>query len=72
MSYNVINDQQDLMYTSTMKNLLFLTITGNPMALRGAEEYSDLENILSANLSAVVINRSEFSGKATFRRNLSN
>jgi len=38
-----------------------LTITGNPFALKGPELYENLEKTLAINLSAVVINRTDFS-----------
>jgi hypothetical protein len=56
------------MYTQNLKNMLVLTITGNPFALRGEEAYENLERTLSVQLSAVVINRSEFSGNKFLRK----
>jgi len=44
-----------------------LAITGNPFAQRGREEYADLEHCLSAELSAVIINRTEMSSKLAKR-----
>jgi len=51
------------MNTQNIKNLLVLTITGNPFALKGPQYYEELEHNLNINLSAVVINRTDFSGK---------
>lgn len=59
-----------MMYCQNLKNLLTLTITGNPFAQRGKEEYTDLEHVLSAALSAVIINRTEFSSRIAKRLRL--
>jgi hypothetical protein len=69
-SYNLVEDQNEMMYCQNLKNLLTLTITGNPFAQRGKDEYVDLEHILSSALSAVVINRTEFSSKLAKRLRL--
>jgi hypothetical protein len=46
-----------------MKNLLVLIITGNPFAMKSPLLYENLEKNLAIKLSAVVINRSDFSQK---------
>ena len=69
-SYNLVDDQSDMLYCQNLKNLLTLTISGNPFAQRGKEEYSDLERVLRNTLSAVVINRTEFSSKIAKRLRL--
>lgn len=69
-SYNLVDDQKELMYCQNLKNLLNLVITGNPFAQRGKEEYEDLERILSSALSAVIINRTEFSSRMAKRLGL--
>lgn len=47
-----------------------LTITGNPFAQNGKDEYAELEHILSSILSAVIINRTEFSSRLAKRLRL--
>lgn len=67
LSYNNVEEEQGLLYCQNFKNMLALTITGNPFALRGPSEYHTLEQTLSLQLSAVVINRSEFTGESSQR-----
>lgn len=69
-SYNLVEDQGDLMYCQNIHHLLTLIITGNPFAQHGKESYSELEHILSTTLSAVIINRTEFSSRIAKRLRL--
>jgi len=63
----LVEDQNDLLYCQNLKNLQILSITGNPFAQRGKEEYGELEHCLLTELSAVVINRTEMSSKMAKR-----
>jgi hypothetical protein len=49
---------------------LTLTITGNPFAQNGKDEYAELEHVMSSVLSAVIINRTEFSSRLAKRLRL--
>jgi len=69
-SYNLVDDENEMMYVQNLKNLLNLVITGNPFAQRGKDEYNELERVLSSALSAVVINRTEFSSRMAKRLGL--
>ena len=69
-SYNLVEDQSDMLYCQNIKNLLALTITGNPFSQRGKQDYEELERVLSTVLSAVVINRTEFSSRIAKRLRL--
>lgn len=61
--YNFVQHENDLMYTEQLRNLLVLTITGNPFALKSPVLYENLEKNLATKLSAVIINRADFSKK---------
>jgi hypothetical protein len=51
-----------------MKNLQILVITGNPFALSGKGYYARLEETLSKNLSAVIINEDVPDHRAYLRK----
>lgn len=69
-SYNLVEEQSEMMYCQNIKNLLAITITGNPFGQRGKQDYEELENVLRSALSAMVINRTEFSSRIAKRLRL--
>lgn len=56
IGYNQVVEEDDVWYATQMKNLQILIITGNPFALAGKNAYARLEEAMTKNLSATVIN----------------
>ena len=56
IGYNQVVEEDDVWYATQMKNLQILIITGNPFALAGKNAYVRLEEAMTKNLSATVIN----------------
>ena len=54
--FNIVQEELGLWFVPQMKQINMLIISGNPLGLAGAAAYSQLENQLAENLSAVLIN----------------
>ena len=54
--YNLVEHEEGLTFTTQIRHMNVLTITGNPLGLAGPSQYKNLENVIVNVLAATLIN----------------